>query len=416
MSFPLFLALKYLKPKRSMASVVTILAIIGVLKGVAILIVARAIMTGFGIVWHEKILAFKPHITLSASAQFTGSRILSDEDGLTKKIGAIPGVIAASPAIETRVLAEYRQNILAPIVIGLAPATATNMVPFKTDEFRGEFDLEGDSVLVGAAFADLLGIRVGSKILVYSPLNIINKDEIYFPEELLVTGIFETGQTTQFDSDFILVSLPLARDLVGLEDGVYSLHIKTENPRDEKQFDQVCTRIFNAVGYVEYNLETWREVDRELFNALAVEKNLVSLLLGVITIVAIFCVTITLIVTTVQKTHEIGLLKALGFPAWKILLTFVFYSLIQCVIGMALGIATAFLILCNLKPILEFLRRFDIEAFPAGVYGLDKLPWSITAYEIFMIILLVLICCTAFATLFAWLAARLDPVTALRKE
>jgi len=219
----------------------------------------------------------------------------------------------------------------------------------------------------------------------------------------------------QFDSDFILVSLPLARDLVGIEKGVYSIHIKTLEPRDEKKFDAVRGQVA-SIDRFRYRLETWREIDRDLFNALAFEKMLVSLLLGVITIVAIFCVTITLIVTTVQKTGEIGLLKALGFSSAKILLTFVWYSLIQCVVGLALGIAAAFLFLCNLKPIIQFLQKCDIEAFPPGIYGLDKVPWKVTPLEVGMVVLLVLVSSTAFAALFAWRAARLDPVTALRKE
>ena len=411
MSFPVFLALKYLKPKRSVASIVTIFTILGVILGVAIIIIVRAIMTGFGDMWHDKILAFKPHITVTAAY---GNRTLENEAALCRQIENIPGVTAVSPAIETRVLAEFNQNILAPIVIGIDPVAATNMIPFANSMRAGEFDLEGDSIVVGSNLADNLGFNVGDKILVYSPMNVVHKDEIYFPEELLVTGIFNTGQN-QFDSDFLFVSLPLARDLVGLETGVYSVYVKTQNPRDQNAFMRICDDLSRALGPFR-RLNTWHEVDRELFTALAVEKNMMTLLLAFITIVAIFCVTVTLIVITVQKTNEIGLLKALGFSSGQICLTFVLYGWIQCVIGMILGVGAAFLVLNNLQNLINYLKHLGVDVFPQGIYGLDALPWRVIPSELLQVLLIVQVFCILFCTLFAWRAARLDPIAALRKE
>jgi len=415
MNFPLFLALKYLKPKRSVTSLITAFTILGVVLGVAILIIVRAVMTGFGDMWREKILAFKPHITVTAASHATGTRVITGENLLREKIETVPGVTAVSPAVETRVLAEYNGNILAPIVIGIDPAAATNMIPFADSMRQGEFDIEGDSILVGDNLARSLGLTVGDKLLVYSPMNIVHRDEIYFPEELYVTGIFKTGQH-QFDSDFLIVSLPLARDLVGLERGVHSLHVKTQNPRDEKAFGQICENILGAIGHYRYYLNTWRELDSEFLDALEIEKTLMTLLLGFITIVAIFCVTVTLIVITVQKTGEIGLLKALGFSTGQICLTFVLYGLVQCVIGILLGIGLAFLVLHNLTPLIEFLRALGFNVFSPAVYGLNEFPWRITVSEVLLVALLALCSCVLFCTLFAWRAARLDPIAALRKE
>ena len=416
MSFPLFLALKYLKPKRSVTSVVTIFSIVGVLLGVAIMIIVRAVMTGFGDLWLEKILAFKPHVEIQANTCATGTRVITRENELRRKIEAVPGVAAVSPAVTTRVLVEYNGGVLAPVVIGYDPETATNMIPFAAGSIAGAFDLEGDSVMVGSVFAKMLNIRVGAQILVYSPMNLVtNRNEIYFAEELTVTGIFATGQT-QFDSDFILVSLPLARDLAGLERGAYSIHVKTDDPRDEKRFRRTCAEIENAVGLQRYDLSTWHEADREFFTAIAVEKNMMSLLLAFITIVAIFCVTNTVIVTTVQKTNEIGLLKSLGFSSGQICLTFVLYGFVQCMVGILLGVGAAFLVLTNLNNILEFLRHFNPNIFSPAVYGLDELPWRISFAEVCQVALIVLGCCELVAAIFAWRAARLDPIEALRKE
>ena len=137
MSFPLFLALKYLKPKRSVTSVVTVFSIVGVLLGVAIMIIVRAVMTGFGEMLHDKLLDFKPHITISADPYAQGNRI-TGEDELAARIAAVPGVTGVSPAIELRVLADFNENILAPVLIGVDPAAAADMLPFLADMWSGE--------------------------------------------------------------------------------------------------------------------------------------------------------------------------------------------------------------------------------------------------------------------------------------
>ncbi len=411
MSFPLFLALKYLKPKRSVTSIITIFTILGVILGVAIMIIVRAIMTGFGDMWHEKLLAFKPHLTITSRHD---SRI-NNEDDLCRAIESVPGVTSASPAIETRVLVEFNQRVLAPIVIGVDPASATNILPSVTNMRAGVFDLEGDSILIGTEFATALSLHVGDKLLVYSPMNLVHKDEIYFPEELVVRGIFSTGQN-QFDSDFAITSLALARDLVGLESGVYSIYVKTDNPQNQRIFSTVINAVVNRIGVFKYNIRNWQEIDRELFNALAVEKNMMSILLAFITIVAIFCVTVTLIVITVQKTNEIGLLKALGFSSGQILLTFVLYGWVQCVAGTIFGIGAAYLVLHNLQRVIDYLGSMGVQVFARGIYGLDALPWRVVPGEVLEVILLVFFVSTLFCTLFAWRAARLDPIDALRKE
>ncbi len=408
MPFSLFLAFKYLKPKRTVTSVVTLISVVGVVLGVAIIIIVRAVMTGFGDMWQEKILDFKPHITIRA----VGGGIIRDEEELCRRMEQVDGVIAASPSVETRVLVENRRRVVAPLLIGVDPDRAESVLKLGRMA-AGAFDVRGDNVVIGIDLAAELGLAAGDDLLVYSPMNLVSADEVYFPERLRVAGIYESGQR-DFDSGFVITSLAVARDLMGMDGGVYSVHLKTMQPARHEYFKTVVAEVDRLLpGYM---VRTWQEIDRQLFNALAVEKNMMVILLMFITIVAIFCVTNTLIVLTVQKTDEIGLLKALGFSSRQVMGAFVIHGWIQCLAGTLLGIGAAFLMLHNLQGMVDFLARLGVEVFPKDIYGLSQIPWRIIPSEVFDVAWSVILFCTFASFLPAWRASRKDPVVALRKE
>jgi lipoprotein-releasing system permease protein len=408
MPFSLFLALKYLKPKRTSTSVVTLISVIGVTLGVAIVIIVRAVMTGFGDEWEEKILQFRPHITITPVSH----NVIREEEAICRRLEQIPGVVVASPGIETRVMVEYHRQVLAPLVIGTDPSRVQRFMNFDRI-VSGNLDLEGDSVVIGIDMAQTLGVRTGDDIFVYSPMNLVSKDEVYLPERLKVTGVFDSGQR-DFDSGYIFTSLAVARDLMGMKEGVYSISLKVKNPQSTKTFPKIVEDVKMLAPY--FNVATWQEVDREIFNALAVEKNMMVILMMFITVVAIFCVTNTLIVLTVQKTDEIGLLKALGFSSRQVMFVFVLYGWIQCIVGTALGIGAAFLILHNLQRMVEGLARMGVDVFSKEIYGLAQIPWRVVPGEVAEIAVMVIAFCTVASFLPAWRASRLDPVAALRKE
>ena len=158
---------------------------------------------------------------------------------------------------------------------------------------------------------------------------------------------------------------------------------------------------------------TWREADREIFNALAVEKNMTALLLSLISLVAVFCVMNTLLVLTVQKTPEIGLLKAIGFRRMEIMKVFMVHGMIQCGIGIVLGLLASWAILANLQNIVEWLARMGVEVFPASVYGLSAIPHRLIVSDIFWVVGLVLVFGFLASFVPALCASLKDPVKAL---
>ena len=392
MRFSLFLALKYLKPKRSVTSVITCVSVIGVLLGVAVVVIVRAVMTGFGDLWQEKILDFKPHVTLRSQGL---GPVIRGEETLAKQISEIPGVTAVSPEINTPVMLQFRGRIATPVVLGVDPDRIGGAYNIGAPR-AGSYDLEGDSIVLGIDLARSLGVWVGDDVTVYSPKTLASRDEIFLPLKWRVTGIFSSGQR-DYDAHFAICSLPNARDLMGLEDGVFAVHVKTSAPADAPALD-----------------ETWRQTDRQIFNALAVEKNMTAFLLMLITVVALFCVMNTLLVLTVQKTSEIGLLKALGFSKLKIMGAFMVHGLVQVTTGTVLGLGVSYVVLRNLQNIVEQLARFGVEVFPKEIYGLDAIPYRLTGADLVWVVAVVYVFGLLASFVPAFLAASKNPVEALK--
>lgn len=150
-----------------------------------------------------------------------------------------------------------------------------------------------------------------------------------------------------------------------------------------------------------------------MMDALDTEKSMTTLLMALITVVAVFCVMNTLLILIVQKTSEIGLMKALGFPNWKIMGAFVTHGMIQCVIGIALGLGLALLILHNLDGIVAWLNGFGRDVFQKEVYGLGRLPSRLEGSTVVLAVSLALGTGFLASLIPAWIAANKNPVEAL---
>lgn len=172
---------------------------------------------------------------------------------------------------------------------------------------------------------------------------------------------------------------------MGMEKGVFAVHVKTDRPTDPERFRTLVEEVSAAAektAKTRLRALTWREADRELFAALAVEKNMTAVLLLLISLVALFCVMNTLLVLTVQKTPEIGLLKALGFSRREIMGVFMVHGLVQCTAGILLGLAASWAVLTNLQRIVEWLGSVGVPVFPESIYGLAEIPHRVIASDI----------------------------------
>lgn len=408
MPFSLFLAFKYLKPKRTVASAITCVSVLGVLLGVAAVIVVRTVMTGFGEIWEEKILEFKPHITVSSAAP---GKLLKDWS-MVERFEAIPGVISVSPEVDTLALLKSSSRVSAPALLGVDGERLEKAYSIGKP-LAGTFDLESDddAIILGVDLASSLGVWVGDQVKVLSPM--ISDDQFFLPVKWRVIGIFSSGQN-DYDAHFAVARLDRVQDIMGIEDGVYAIHIKTDRPAEREAFSKVAEEVRRAAG-PHADVRTWQEVDSRLFSALAVEKNMTTLLLALITVVAVFCVMNTLLVLGVQKTPEIGLLKSLGFSDGKIMGAFVLHGMIQCALGCVLGIAVAMLILANLQNLVDWLGAIGLEVFPRDIYGLDAIPHKLVPGALVLPVAIAFASGLVASLIPAWIAARKHPVEALRQ-
>ncbi len=404
--FSLFLALKYLKPKRSYFSVITIISILGVMLGVAVLVIVLSVMSGFDDMWREKILDFDAHLTVLAREP------IAEPAAVAAAVGRVRGVRGVGPFIQGPVVVQQAGQIYTPILRGVDPARERSVSRIPDAMQAGAFDLSHGGVVLGADLASRMRVGVGDAILVNSPKSFMARDEIRLPEEYTVRGIFQVGMW-EYDSGFILCALDTARELFDLEAGAQALKVMIEDPY---QAPAAARRIETAIG-PRYSVRTWMEQNQQLFGALRVEKNMMFFLLIFITIVAAFGITNTLITVTVNKTREIGLLKSVGFQSGSIMRIFLWLGWIEGMIGTTAGILAGLLVLRYRNDLMRWLSdTFSMELFPKELYHLSEIPARTAVADVAIVAVSVIAICTLAGMIPAYRAARMDPVQALRHE
>jgi lipoprotein-releasing system permease protein len=427
MPFELFLALRYLRPKRTFVSVITLISVIGVMLGVAVLIIVISVMTGFDKQLREKILGFSADVKITKFDE-----ALADYEAVAAIVRSNVHVKAVAPVILGPVMIRTQPAVgkpatAAPFVRGIDPEQEKRVSSLTTNLIAGSLDLDDQTLLIGSELADNLRLNVGDRVAIYSPRNVDEMervlqevkegkrkdlDEYTLPEDYRIAGIFDVGYY-EYNANVVVTSLLNAQDLYLLRGKVHGLLVKLHDPY---LASRVRAELYDVLEG-DYRISIWTEENQVILTALAVEKKVMFYLLFFIVIVAAFGITNSQITFVVQKTRDIGMLKALGATRGQIVWLFLGQSLIVGVIGVTFGLALGMLALEFRNEFLHFMNRMTgLELFPAQIYAFTELPAVVDAGDVAIICSTALVICGLGGLAPAWNAGRLKPVEALRHE
>jgi len=422
--FELLFALRYLRPRRTFVSIITLISIIGVVLGVAVLIVVISVMTGFDLQLRNRIIGFESHLIVR---KLGGP--MQNYQQVARFIRDQPKVTGASPFIEGPIVIETQRGerysqIAAPFLRGIDSETSNQVSDLEKSVVAGDFEsIDGNGLLIGSALADRLSLSIGDPVAVYSMSllrevrNVLKKDPADqttapLADDYVIEGIFDIGYY-EYNANGMVCSLFNAQDLFSLGNEANGIHVMLDDPEAATEMRKT---LLNQLG-PDFVVSTWLDRNKDIFNALVVEKNMIRFLLFFIVLVAAFGITSSMITFVVQKTREIGMLKALGASSRQVVWVFMSQSVFVGLLGVSIGLALGLFAIEYRNEFLIFMNQtMEFSLFPASIYGFEELPAIVDSKDLWIICGGSLIFCVLAGVFPAFNAGRLQPVEALRHD
>ena len=410
--FEWLLARRYLRARRKegFISVIAGFSFLGIMLGVATLIIVMAVMNGFRKELLDKILGLNGHLLVQPI-----DSPLTDWEAVADRISKVQGIRLAAPIVEGQALASSPYNASGVLVRGVRSADLNKLTSIANNIKQGSLDGfdEGEGVAIGRRLADQLSLRAGDNVTLVAPRGAVTPmGTTPRIKAYKIGAVFEIGMS-EYDSAFVFMPMKESQAYFNRAGDVTSIEVYTDDP---DKVDRYRKLVNDAAGRSIYMVD-WRQRNATFFNALQVERNVMFLILTLIVLVAALNIVSGLIMLVKDKGADIAILRTMGATQGAIMRVFFITGASIGVVGTIFGFLFGTLVCLNVESIRQFLSWMtNTELFSPELYFLSQLPADMDTGETTAVVVMAL-ALSFLATLYpAWRAARLDPVEALRYE
>ena len=410
--FEWLLSGRYLRARRKegFISVIAGFSFLGIMLGVATLIIVMAVMNGFRKELLDKILGLNGHLLVQPLES-----PLTDWKDVADRVSQVQGIRLAAPVVDGQALASSAFKSSGVLVRGMRAEDLNKLSAIAGNIRQGSlegFD-EGQGVAIGRGLADQLSLRAGDSITLVAPRGAVTPmGAAPRIKPYKIAAVFEIGMS-EYDAGFVFMPRPEAQAYFNRSNDVTAIEIFTADPDRIDGFRKVVT---DAAGRPVF-LVDWRRRNSTFFNALEIQRNVMFLILTMIVLVAALNTVSGLIMLVKDKGQDIAILRTMGASQGSIMRVFLITGAAIGVVGTLTGFFVGLLICLNIESIRQFLSWLtNTELFSPELYFLSRLPAEVDFGETTAVVVMALTL-SFLATLYpSWRAARLDPVDALRYE